>query len=172
MNRLMSSATSHSTSHSTSQATSQATSHSNDEARDREAGWPERGEAKHEGGCACGAWRFVVSSNPDRVGLCHCMTCRKVHGSAFGAYAVYLAEQVTMSGATRAWQSSADARRHFCTVCGSVAYMAYVNTDEIDLPIGAFDETGFLEPTYELFCVHREPWLSADGRREYPEDRP
>jgi hypothetical protein len=150
-------------------------SNSNDEARDREATSAERGEhgeAIHEGGCACGAWRFVVSSEPDRIGLCHCMTCRKVHGSAFGAYAVYLAEQVSMSGATRAWQSSADGRRHFCTVCGSVAYMAFVNNDEIELPIGAFDETGFLEPTYELFCVHREPWLSADGRREYPEDRP
>jgi hypothetical protein len=50
--------------------------------------------------------------------------------------------------------------------------MAYMNTDEIELPIGAFDETGFLKPTYELFCVRREPWLSAGGRREYAEDRP
>jgi hypothetical protein len=128
-------------------------------------------EVRHEGGCACGAWRFAATAQPDRVGLCHCMTCRRVHGSAFGAYAVYAEEQVTMSGATKAWQSSADARRHFCPVCGSVAYMAYVNSDEIDLPIGAFDETGFLDPSYELWCIRREPWLSGDGRREYPEDR-
>ncbi|MEA3114010.1 MAG: hypothetical protein QOG58_3809, partial [Caballeronia sp.] len=37
---------------------------------------------------------------------------------------------------------------------------------------GAFDETGFLDPSYELWCSRREPWLSGDGRREYPEDRP
>ena len=79
-------------------------------------------EVRHEGGCACGAWRFTATAEPNRVGLCHCMTCRRVHGSAFGAYAVYAEEQVTMSGVTKAWQSSADARRHFCPVCGSVAY--------------------------------------------------
>jgi hypothetical protein len=134
-------------------------------------GTPNHEEVRHEGGCACGAWRFIVWGEPDRVGLCHCMTCRKVHGSAFGAYAVYSSEQVTMSGATKAWQSSADARRHFCSVCGSVAYIAYVNSDEIELPIGAFDETGFLVPTYELWCIRREPWLSGDSRREYAEDR-
>jgi hypothetical protein len=99
------------------------------------------------------------------------MTCRRVHGSAFGAYAVYMLGDVTLSGPTQAWPSSEEGRRHFCPTCGSVAYMSY-NSDEIDLPLGAFDETGVLTPTYELWCMRREPWLSANGRKEYREDRP
>jgi hypothetical protein len=125
-----------------------------------------------EGGCACGAVRFRVRAAPRRVGMCHCMTCRRIHGSAFGAYAVFGRDDVQITGATRCWRSSEHGRRHFCPVCGSVAYMEYVDTDEIDLPLGAFDRTGLYTPTYELWCRHREPWLSGGGRTEYPEDRP
>lgn len=126
----------------------------------------------HEGGCACGAFRCRASGEPRRVSLCHCMTCRRVHGSAFGAYAIFARENVEMSGRLETWRSSEKGRRHFCPVCGSVAYMEYASHAEVDLPLGAFDETGLFEPAYELWCTHREPWLPAGVRTEYPEDRP
>ncbi|MDR5783149.1 GFA family protein [Caballeronia sp. LZ065] len=126
----------------------------------------------HEGGCACGAFRFRVTASHKRVGMCHCMTCRQVHGSAFGAYVIYARGNVTMSGSVSTWQSSEQGRRHFCPVCGSVAYMEYVSRDEIDLPLGAFDQTGVFEPDYELWCRHREPWLQQGARPEYEEERP
>jgi hypothetical protein len=125
----------------------------------------------HEGGCACGAFRFRAKGTPRRVALCHCMTCRRVHGSAFGAYAIFPRDQVEMSGALKTWESSEDGRRHFCPVCGSVAYMEFVSRPEVDLPLGAFDETGLFEPTYELWCVHREPWLPTGARPEFAEER-
>jgi hypothetical protein len=50
--------------------------------------------------------------------------------------------------------------------------MEYASHAEVDLPLGAFDETGLFEPAYELWCTHREPWLPAGVRTEYPEDRP
>ena len=37
------------------------------------------------GGCACGAVRFVAEGEPYRVGLCHCLDCRKQYGAPFGA---------------------------------------------------------------------------------------
>lgn len=128
-------------------------------------------QAIHEGGCACGALRFTVKAAPQRVGMCHCMTCRRVSGSPFGVYAIFRRADVEFRGHTQAWESSAEARRHFCALCGSVAYMEYVDHDEIDLPIGAFDETGLYAPDYELWCIHREPWLPADARPEYERDR-
>ncbi|MGK7654598.1 GFA family protein [Roseovarius sp. B08] len=30
-----------------------------------------------EGGCLCGAVRITAEGAPDRVGLCHCLDCRK-----------------------------------------------------------------------------------------------
>ncbi|MFC0401568.1 GFA family protein [Paraburkholderia rhizosphaerae] len=125
----------------------------------------------YEGGCACGALRFRAQGVPKRVGLCHCMTCRRIHGSAFGSYAIYEHDDVEWSGATQAWLSSELGRRHFCPVCGSVAYMEYGDRSEIDMPLGAFDQTGIFEPTYELYCCRKEPWLPRGVRTEFDMDR-
>jgi hypothetical protein len=43
--------------------------------------------SRSNGGCACGAVRFVAEGEPYRVGLCHCFDCRKQHGAPFGAFA-------------------------------------------------------------------------------------
>lgn len=123
------------------------------------------------GGCACGSVRFRVHGAPARVGICHCMTCRRVHGSAFGAYAIFMRDNVEITGTTQAWESSPPARRHFCATCGSVAFMAYVDSDEVDLPLGAFDQVGLYEPDYELFCARKEPWLPTGVRTEYDAGR-
>lgn len=128
--------------------------------------------AIHEGGCACGAFRFRATGAPRRIGMCHCMTCRRVHGSAFGAYAMFPREHVEFSGELRSWQSSDDGRRYFCPVCGSVAYMEFLSAAEVDLPLGAFDDVGLFEPQYELWCKRREPWLPHGARPEYAEERP
>ena len=39
------------------------------------------------GGCLCGAVRLIATGAPDRVGLCHCLDCRKHHGALFFAAA-------------------------------------------------------------------------------------
>ena len=35
------------------------------------------------GGCVCGKVRFEADGEPDRVGICHCLDCRKYHGALF-----------------------------------------------------------------------------------------
>jgi len=130
------------------------------------------GQAEQAGGCACGAVRFRVTAQPRRVSLCHCMTCRRVHGSAFGAYAMFARDAVEFTGHVQAWQSSAEGRRYFCPTCGSVAFMEYLGSDELDVPLGAFDNVGLYEPTYELWCRRKEPWLPKGVRTEYEEESP
>ena len=41
------------------------------------------------GGCLCGKVRIVARGLPYRVGLCHCLDCRKHHGALFHASAIY-----------------------------------------------------------------------------------
>ena len=48
------------------------------------------------GGCLCGNVRFVASGLPYRVGLCHCLDCRKHHGALFHASAVFPQDAVTI----------------------------------------------------------------------------
>ena len=66
------------------------------------------------GGCLCGNVRLVASGLPYRVGLCHCLDCRKHHGALFHASAVFPQDAVTIDGETRDY-----AGRFFCPRCGS-----------------------------------------------------
>ncbi|MGV8812291.1 GFA family protein, partial [Pseudomonas aeruginosa] len=50
------------------------------------------------GGCLCGKVRLVASGQPYRVGLCHCLDCRKHHGALFHASAIFPEEAVSIEG--------------------------------------------------------------------------
>jgi hypothetical protein len=53
------------------------------------------------GGCLCGDVRFVASGPPYKVGLCHCLDCRKHHGALFHASAIFPEDAVAIEGETR-----------------------------------------------------------------------
>jgi len=126
------------------------------------------------GGCACGQVRFEARGEPYRVGVCHCMTCRKALGAPFNFYVVFPTESVTVSGDVQVFNSSEQGRRYSCQDCGSPIYSHYDKPDEIDLYGGSFDEPGLWQPTYELWTRRREPWLPEFPSviRRYEEDRP
>ena len=104
------------------------------------------------GGCLCGKLRLAATGAPYRVGLCHCLDCRKHHGALFHASAVFPAQAVTVTGESRAYDG-----RHFCPNCGSPVFGQ--SDDEIEVNLGALDAPDQLVPTYELWTVRREAWL-------------
>ncbi|WP_250453513.1 GFA family protein [Caballeronia sp. ATUFL_M2_KS44] len=126
----------------------------------------------HQGHCACGAVRVSVFAEPKDINLCHCMTCRRVHGAPFGVYAIFERDAVEVCGDTIAWTSSATGRRHHCRTCGSPVYLAFDGVPEIEVPAGIFDEIGLYPPAYEIWCGTAEPWHDAQGRPRYPRSRP
>ena len=125
---------------------------------------------KLTGGCACGAVRFEANGRPLRVGLCHCMTCRKFHGSAFNPFVVFRFDQVFIGGTLKSWRSSDHASRLSCEVCSApICYQEDVG-EEIELNMGSFDETSLFTPTYENWVTHREDWLPHLGLPERETD--
>ena len=108
----------------------------------------------YNGGCLCGAVRFVATGQPYRVGLCHCLDCRKHTGSLFHALAMFPQDAVMVEGQTRAFRG-----RHFCPECGSSVFGC--SDDEIEIALGALDAIDQLKPTYELWTIRREGWLPA-----------
>jgi hypothetical protein len=104
------------------------------------------------GGCLCGDVRLVASGRPYRVGICHCLDCRKHHGALFYAAAIFPQDAVAITGETRDFRG-----RHFCPRCGSSVFARF--GDEIEVHLGALDAPGQLVPTYENWVVRRESWL-------------
>ena len=126
------------------------------------------------GGCLCGAVRIAATGRPYRVGICHCMDCRKHHGALFHASAIFPENAVTITGKTHAY-----AGRHFCPTCGSPVFGH--SGDEIEVNLGALDAPDQFRPTYELWTIRRESWLppfaqmthytrnrDSAGREEHP----
>lgn len=104
------------------------------------------------GGCLCGRVRIVTKGPPYRVGLCHCLNCRKHHGALFHASAIFPAAAVTVSGETREFDG-----RHFCPTCGSPIFGR--SGDETEVNLGSLDAPDQFAPTYELWTIRRESWL-------------
>jgi hypothetical protein len=117
------------------------------------------------GGCLCGDVRLVATGRPSRVGLCHCLDCRKHHGALFGASAMFPAGAVAIEGETREY-----AGRCFCPRCGSPVFAR--SGDEVEVHLGTLDAPDRLMPTYELWTVRREGWLPPfPFERRYERDR-
>ncbi len=122
------------------------------------------------GGCACGQLTFAARGRPKRVGLCHCMTCRKISGAPFAAFVIFARDQVTISGSFRSWSATSRTEDCFCPVCGSQVFDRDT-ADEIEIRLGAFDEPNLFTPTYEAWTKRREAWLCTPDLISYPENR-
>ena len=117
------------------------------------------------GGCLCGQVRFVATGQPRRVGLCHCLDCRKHHGAVFYAAACFQEDAVRIEGETHSYEG-----RHFCPRCGSSVFAR--SDDEVEIHLGALDAPDQFEPTYELWTCRRETWLPRfPGVKAYDRDR-
>lgn len=117
------------------------------------------------GGCLCGDVRITAKGHPYRVGLCHCLDCRKHHGALFHASAIFPETAVTVAGETGHY-----AGRHFCPRCGSSVYSQ--TGDEIEVNLGSLDAPDQLTPSYELWTSRRESWLPPFPlKRHYERDR-
>lgn len=124
------------------------------------------------GSCLCGAVRLELAGEPDRVGLCHCLDCRKKSGSVFATWAVYPADAVKVAGETAVHEARNDYARHACAACASPLYERQPGSDEVELFAGVLDEPNQLTPTYELWTVRREAWLPPlPHTRQYERNR-
>ncbi|SLN52286.1 GFA family protein [Roseisalinus antarcticus] len=117
------------------------------------------------GGCLCGDVRFVATGRPFRVGICHCLDCRKHHGALFYAAAVFPQDAVRIEGTPRDYEG-----RLFCPRCGGSVLAR--SGDEVEVHLGALDATDQLTPTYESWALRREGWLPVfAGLERYEKDR-
>ena len=117
------------------------------------------------GGCLCGDVRIEATGRPYRVGLCHCLDCRKHHGAPFFAGAMFPEDAVTIEGETRDYSG-----RHFCPRCGSSVFSQF--DDEIEVHLGTLDAPDQFVPTYECWSVRRESWLPPfEGMKVYERNR-
>jgi hypothetical protein len=115
--------------------------------------------------CQCGDLRVSAQGEPLRVGICHCLDCRRHHGALFYAAAVFAQAVVAVRGTAQAYEG-----RHFCPRCGSSVFAR--SGDEIEIHLGAMEGGEVLVPHYELWTVRRIAWLPEfPGMDQVPRNR-
>ena len=119
--------------------------------------------------CRCGQLKAIVTGDPVRVSVCHCLDCKKRSGSAFAVQARWPAERVRTEGQSKSWVNIADSGNrltfHFCPDCGSdVHYEIEGKFDGlVAIPLGAFEDPYFTSPKFSVWEHRKCDWVEIPG---------
>ena len=130
-----------------------------------------------EGGCACGAVRYRLESEPFDPGWCHCRTCQRVSGAPAMAFATVPADDfafVKGAGTVRIFESSSFGRRQYCGACGTpLTIRVDYQPETIDFPVATLDDPDSVEPGFHIFRSSRIAWFeTADDLPRHDRFRP
>ena len=125
--------------------------------------------------CSCGQLRLTAEGEPVRISVCHCLACQLRTGSAFGAQARFPAERVRIEGTHRDYTRLSDAGERltfsFCPDCGAtVFYVTELQPELVAVPLGAFADPSFPEPTVSVWESRRHPWVELPRVVEHHAD--
>jgi hypothetical protein len=125
--------------------------------------------AQPEGGCACGAVRYRLTSDPLFVHCCHCLNCQRQTGSAFVINALIEHDRIELLGeepqpvdvprddgsAQTVWR---------CPTCQVAVYSKYTSPLARFVRVGTLDEPSAIEPDVHIFTKSKVPWVEIpDG---------
>ena len=118
---------------------------------------------KLEGGCYCGAVRYVAEGEPVMKAQCHCRECQYITG---GSPNVFMAMPVEGFAYTRGEPTTftrgdlkRPVTRAFCGACGT-----HVNTRSPGFPavivkVGTLDDPGqFVGPDMAIYTLDKQPF--------------
>jgi hypothetical protein len=129
--------------------------------------------SEREASCSCGQLRLVVSGEPIRVSICHCLACQRRTGSSYGYQARFARERVRVLGESteyirRADEDGAERRSYFCSRCGStVYYTGHENPDMIAVAVGAFADPKFPAPSFSVWEERMHSWVVPPEAAEH-----
>jgi hypothetical protein len=116
------------------------------------------------GGCQCGAVRYRIDGAPVYAALCHCHDCRRSAGAPMVHWTCFPAGAFTLlQGALTDYQSSPNATRSFCPVCGTgILYRnEAVLPGLIDVQGGTLDDPEALPPGIHVQTADQLSWMKT-----------
>src|SRR5829696_518797 len=118
-----------------------------------------------EGGCACGAVRYRLASEPMFTHCCHCLNCQRQTGSAFVINLLIEADRVELlAGAPEPVDVPRDdgsTQRIFrCPTCRVAVYSHYGYPKVSFVRAGTLDEPSSVEPDVHIYTRSKLPWIT------------
>ena len=122
-----------------------------------------------EGGCHCGAVRYICSEEPTTVVNCHCGDCQQIAGSAFITGVLVPEGSVTVNGELKSYKVKADSgngvTRNFCPICGT-RIIVELDGGVVGVSYTTLDDSSWLEPAIEFYTSKAQPWINLCSNTE------
>lgn len=130
-----------------------------------------------EGGCACGAVRYRLSSAPFDAGWCHCRLCQLVSGAPAMVFTTVPAgDFVLVAGEEQVGTIALTSfgRRRFCRRCGTpLTIEVDYQPETIDITAATLDDPDEVAPGFHIFRASRIAWFeTADDLPRHDRFRP
>jgi hypothetical protein len=122
----------------------------------------------YTGGCACGAIRYEISSEPMAENDCQCRDCQHRSGTGHGSYLTFPDKRrVTLEGQATHWDVVADngnVKTHaFCPACGSPVYLTFsLAPDFFTVHAASLDDAGRYKPQVVTYAMRGYAWDHLD----------
>ena len=120
--------------------------------------------SRREGGCACGAVRYALTSEPLVVHCCHCSNCQRHTGSAFVINLLIETDRVELlsgepqrvdlpreRGKQKVWR---------CPTCRIALYSQYTSPRVRFVRAGTLDDPSAVTPDVHIFTRSKLPWVT------------
>ena len=121
-------------------------------------------DVHHDGGCACGALRYRLTSTPLFVHCCHCLNCQRQTGSAFVINVLIESDRVeVLSGAPAPVAVPRDdgstQRVSRCRTCQVAVFSEYGHPGVWFVRAGTLDDPASVAPDVHIFTRSKLPWV-------------
>ena len=120
---------------------------------------------EREGGCACGAVRYRLASEPLFVHCCHCLNCQRQTGSAFVVNVLIEADRVELlegeAEPVAVPRSGGKEQKIWrCAVCQIALYSEYNSPRVLFVRAGTLDDPSSVAPDVHIFTRSKLPWVT------------
>jgi hypothetical protein len=131
--------------------------------------------ATREGGCACGAVRYRLFSEPMFVHCCHCLNCQRQTGSAFVINLLIEGDRLEiLAGEPEAVDVPRDdgstQRIYRCPDCQVAVFSEYGRPEVRFVRSGTLDDPKGITPDVHIYTRSKVDWLALpDGAAAFDE---
>jgi hypothetical protein len=121
----------------------------------------------YEGGCACGAFRYVAAAEPLLSLHCQCRDCQRMTGTGHASMMVFRASRVSLKGGLAHYSVQSDSgntgTRGFCSQCGSfIMAKSSGYQGVIWLTAGSLDDPSHFKPAHIVYAQSAQHWDYMD----------
>lgn len=130
-----------------------------------------------EGGCQCGAVRYVLHRPVSAAYACHCGECKKQSASAFSLSMPFGYRDLTVTGTPTVFETVAHSGNakynYFCGDCGTRLWNSGSNPPAaITLKVGTLDQSAGITPLGHLWVSKKQAGITLDPASDQYQTQP